>query len=146
LTDSAVKRISASRSSIIELKNSCAETISSAGSNAVQEVKNMKARKQKDFASILTESRAITEQLEKEKFLWTQKCYDDDREFKKQKLDMDLKKSENEILLKDMELKANAEIQEKMFNLQQIKETRMELIKLGKSTAEIKVILAEMFD
>jgi DNA-binding CsgD family transcriptional regulator len=128
------------------LRHSCNETISSAGTNAIQEIKNLKAKKQKDFATVLSESRAVSEQLEKDKFSWTQKCYDDEREFKKQRLDADLKKSENEVLMKEMELKANAEIQERMFNLQQIKEARMELIKLGKTSAEIKVILAEMFD
>jgi uncharacterized membrane-anchored protein len=61
-------------------------------------------------------------------------------------LDNEIKKSENEILIKEMELKAQAELQEKMFNLQAIKDTRMELIKLGKTTAEIKEILAEMFE
>jgi hypothetical protein len=146
LKEATISRTIAARSSIFELRNSCNDTVSSSGGNIVQDVKNMKAKKQKDFATILSESRSISDQLEKEKFLWNQKCYSDDVQFKKQKLDNEIKKSENEILIKEMELKAQAELQEKMFNLQAIKDTRMELIKLGKTTAEIKEILAEMFE
>jgi uncharacterized protein (DUF169 family) len=45
-----------------------------------------------------------------------------------------------------MELKTQADTQLELFRLQEIKEARMELLKLNKSPAEIKVILSEMFD
>jgi hypothetical protein len=130
----------------MELSSLCSEKVSSSGGSIVQDIKNMKAKKTKDFASILAESKAVQEQMEKEKFKFNQECYFDERELKKQRLDVDIKRSENEILIKNLELQAQAEIQEKMFKLQEIKECRMELIRLNKSPAEIKVILSEMFD
>jgi hypothetical protein len=131
--------------SVNELKSLCNQTVSSSGSNVVNDIKNMKKNNQNNFASILSQTKAIQEKLDQEKFLWTQKCYAEEQDYKKRRLELDEQKANSEKYLLMYQASTAADLQRELFCRTEIKETRMELLKLGKTPTEIKDILLEMF-
>jgi hypothetical protein len=139
-------KTSSAASTQSELEALCNRTVSSSGSNLVQNIKNLKHGKGKDFATLLGESQEKQSELEERKLKFTMSSHSEDMEYKKRRLEMEVTKMEREHTERLLQFAMNSHLQKDLFRLTEIKETRIELIKMGKSMDEVKEILKQMFD